>query len=114
MIPDSHRSRARPPALESIDARWRSVKARGREQSGWQYHCLRQQILVLCNCAATPEAWQAVTEDSELQEALKAGEKANFAMVAGGFGNHRLFRVRGEANWCTFWSRTALRPRPCP
>jgi hypothetical protein len=47
-----------------------------------QHHCLRQQILVLCNCAATPEAWQAVTEDSELRAALKAGEKPN-SVVAG-------------------------------
>lgn len=62
----------------------------GRQKAGWQYHCLSQQILVLCMCVDTPELCQALMEDPELREALKAGEKADFARAGIGsvVGDH--------------------------
>jgi DNA-binding transcriptional regulator LsrR (DeoR family) len=64
-----------------MDAHWRSVKVMGRQKGGWQYYCLSQQILVLSMCVDTAEACQALMEDPELPETLKAGEKADFVIA---------------------------------
>jgi hypothetical protein len=62
----------RPRAVKYRRSVARGQRRRKAEVRG-QHHCLRRQILVLCDCAARQEEWQAATEELEPQETRECG-----------------------------------------